>query len=104
MTDHPASNPNQPDALVEAGAQALLESRPMPDNEDAAFETALREARTVLAAVLSEVERHAKADALREAAVEIPGSDTNERIDPYDRAAEWLIDRADQIEKKGDDR
>ncbi len=40
------------------------------------------------------------ASALRDAAVAIPGSDTPERIDPYDRGAEWLLDRADQIEKE----
>lgn len=78
MSDHPAPNPNQPDALVEKVARALF------DNDYGGYTPEFREsvwddmggsepseeradyviaARTVLAAVLPEVERHAKAAA-----------------------------------------
>jgi hypothetical protein len=49
--------------------------------------------------VLAQHDREVAARALRDAADAIPGSNTDERIDPHDRAAEWLIDRADSIER-----
>ena len=44
------------------------------------------------------------ARALREAAEAIPGSTSPTPVDPYDLAAEWLLDRADHIERQEGDR
>ena len=74
MSDHPAPNPNQPAALVEKAARLL---RRVANRWDADYdgweslddeyrEDWRRQARAVLAAVLPEVERHAKADAFDE--------------------------------------
>ena len=71
MTDHPAPNPNQPDALVEKAARLL---RRVANRWDADYdgweslddeyrEDWRNQVRAVLAAVLPEVERRAKADA-----------------------------------------
>jgi len=38
--------------------------------------------------------------ALRDAAEAIPGSTSPTPVDPYDLAAEWLLDRADRIERQ----
>jgi|GEM_PF-6095034 len=63
-------------------------------------------ARAVLAAVLPEVERHAKADILREAADDVRtelGNETSGHTSTYS-VRRWLTARADRIEKKVDDR
>lgn len=64
MTDHPAPNPNQPDALVAASDAAANQIRAQfPDIAESKAKHAGRMiARAVLAAVLPE-ERHAKAAA-----------------------------------------
>lgn len=102
MTDHPAPNPNQPDALVEKAARLL---RRVANRWDADYdgweslddeyrEDWRNQVRAVLAAVLPEVERHAKADALRDAA-----RDARHRWGVKPDPADWLTARADQIEK-----
>lgn len=88
MTDHPAPNPNQPDALVERIRDEILR---VPG---ATWLSAMQAARRV-AAVLPEVERHAKADVVRILSGPFDGT---EGLDSFTLA--WAIA---QIEK-GDGR
>lgn len=53
-----------------------------------------------VAAWLAEHNAQAALLALREAAEATPGSASADPIDPYDRAAEWLIECADLIERQ----
>ena len=51
--------------------------------------------------LLAEHDAQVAARALREAAEEIPGSTTpGPAVDPYDAACEWLLERADRIERQ----
>jgi len=51
--------------------------------------------------VTPEHDAQVAARALREAAEEIPGSTTpGPAVDPYDAACEWLLERADRIERQ----
>ena len=100
MTDHPAPNPNQPDALVTRVLRSLPEDfwdvHVWAPSACASGSLDVADRKRIVAAVLPEVERHAKADALREAGrAPMPEGYLNVRA--------WLTQRAEQIER-GDDR
>lgn len=96
MTDHPAPNPNQPDALVERITFALHDAD-CPDRKcEPHVMGRYRRTAERVAAVLPEVERRAGADALREAAEDfLYNADVDAPLPGYAD----LHARADQIEK-----
>lgn len=99
-SQEPVNSSSPPTEMEEAAATALMESWPMPDNEDAAFETALRAAKTMLSVVGPQIASDALMDAADDWKENPDRVHTRLLIDALN-ARNWLRRRASEILKGG---